>query len=297
LNSNLLPAVVSLHEKYGKGSYATLFPDNTLVPWRTLSIKDYLEYAEGFERGLIPLAAFEDEIFKKCVLDKSFIRLFPTLKAGIVSTVVNNIWEASCPSSAEGVNYTLNMARAELDGKQQIIHEFVSVISIAFPYKPEEIYAMDYQTMINTLALAERKLIQLGIRQSPIEIIPAGQEEQPEPQRPKLDAKEIWDMQQRDLEKARQEALKRHQDISKKKIEPISQEKQPDEPDSPILKYKPTHGVNFKEEGHDVFAVGSGWEMRELGEKREQMVEEAQEHYKDVIQALERRRKLKAGKK
>jgi len=79
-----------VREDYG-GVYVTIFPDDFIVPWCPLPIGDFIEYNTAYLRGVIPLSRLEDEIFRKCVVDDAIVRQMDLLKAGIISTVVQNI--------------------------------------------------------------------------------------------------------------------------------------------------------------------------------------------------------------
>jgi hypothetical protein len=190
MDNILAERVAAIREKYGGGTYVTIFPNDIIVPWKALPVGDYLSYLTCVDDNKFPLAIFENEIFTRCVLDQTFVRQMSFLKAGIISTVVENIWSISCPTSSEEISNSLESARKTLQGNHAIIHEFVHLITLAFPYRPEEVYQMNWETLISRVTLAEKKLLQLGMIQQPVEI------EQPTAPREKVDPKQMWEAQQ-----------------------------------------------------------------------------------------------------
>jgi hypothetical protein len=264
---------------YGN-TYLTVFPDGLLVPWRTLSVQEFLEYSEAIARGHFPLAVFEDEIFKRCVRESYFIRQQENLKAGVITTVVEAIWDFSLPKLPQQVAGDLEGARQEYEGDYRVIHDLVTIILMAFPYKPEEVYSMSYEQLIKTLVLADRKLIGLGIKQEPTTITLVDQQTQevPTPPKPKVDAKKLWEEQHPDPFLPKEPP---------KEVQPTNK-KGKWYKKSPVLEVKPTHGVRVGEEDPDFFAL-SGHELQDLPLQRAIMVQDAQIIYKDLIEELEKR--------
>lgn len=155
-----------LRRQYGE-VFVTELPSGQIVPWRPLSTGEYIHYNRLLRMGVPPPAAVEDEIFIKCVQDKVLVNSIDKLKAGIVSSIVACIISYSGPQGADELNYMLNLKRAEIN---DAIHEIVGIICQAFPaYKPEEVYEMDYDTIMQRAALAESKLLRTGILQEPME--------------------------------------------------------------------------------------------------------------------------------
>jgi hypothetical protein len=192
-------------KKFGLGTHLTIFPDNTIVPWKVLSLGELLGFVEdlGSQRRLPCLV--EDEIFKKCVKDESLCRRIDHLKAGVVSTVADHILTVSKPVfTASDFDERIEQERIKLQQNNQILHEFVKYISIAFPYKPEEIYAMTFDDFCKTLILAESKLLYLGIIKEPFTIIDEKDEGKRVRSRRKVDPKEVWEK-QHGVEKEREE--------------------------------------------------------------------------------------------
>jgi len=155
----------ALRRKYGS-VFVTNLESGDVIPWKQLSIGDYLEYSALLESGVYARATIEDEIFQKCVLDDFIKDSLFALKAGTVSTVVQDIISNSGPESIEDLNTALNGFRGIAN---QAIHQTASFICQAFPaYKLEDVYAMDYGDFMLRLAQSESKLIQLGALQEPI---------------------------------------------------------------------------------------------------------------------------------
>jgi hypothetical protein len=278
-----------IRKSYG-GVYVTAFDDGFLVPWKPLSIGDFLKYSQDRQRGIIPVVCLEDEIFLKCVQDESILRQMPFLKAGIVTTVVINIWQFSGPSGIEEFTNDLNTARYLLDSPDvRILHELVQLISIAFPYKPEEIYEMDYQKFLFRVAQSEKKLLQMGIfLKEPITVqteikkpkkSKLGTIEQP---RPSLDAKKLWDEQhtpQTDTpKKVSMEDVKMTGDKWWSK--------------SPVLEAPNKHNIDFKTEAAEQHTFGlSGHEKADIHIETAKMIEDAKWIYKDLLSDLAKRKK------
>ena len=200
----MLSDLRKLRDQYG-GVFVTQLPSGRSIPWKPISIGEYIRYDLDVKRGLITQAQIEDEIFKKCVLDESVIREMPFLKAGDVSTVTYNIWQYSGPSGVEEFNHDLDIARSMLANPgTAVIHELVQLILLAFNYKPEEVYAMDYETFMTRVVQAETKLLQSGMMKKPIKLEVQGEKKSripfsnlnDEPPRSSVDLKELWKQQQ-----------------------------------------------------------------------------------------------------
>lgn len=279
-------------EKHGD-TFATIFPDGLEVPWKCLPIKEYIEYSFSIRRQLYTLDQIEDEIFKKCVTDSSLVRAMSYedggLKAGVVAVVVQNIWEYSGPKDATGISEDLGTARAIIqDPQTKIFHQLLKIISMGFPYKPEEIYAMDYETLLLRAAQAEDKLLMLGVMKDPIQIeIPRLEEVKPkiEP----LDAKKLWEQQQVAINKT-----------LPKVPPPVVEEAVSDKvakakekrwwKESPVLETKPQHGINFTSERKSQDSWSSGHEKQDEHLERTKMIEDAQKIYKDVLSKLPKKK-------
>lgn len=261
-----------VRELYGRG-FVSIFPDGLIIPWKPLSLQDYLDYDHDTQQGLIPLGFLENEIFNKCVLNKTIIKQQRFLKAGIVSTVVSHIWNFSGPISNEAFAKDLEMARQLLyGGNSKAIHQLVEVITMAFPYKPEEIYQMDYQTFMIRAAQAEAKLLQAGVLQQPIQL--DNNIEQPNLQPPKIDAKALWE------EHKSQKKVSEKPVHSKKKSEKWYKK-------SPVLEAPTKEKIDFKKEQAIIDHIGSkNWDKADQHLIADQMVKDAQVIYADLIQEL-----------
>lgn len=156
--------------------YATFFDDGTIVPWKPLSIKDYIDYDVLLQSGKYVNAYIEDEIFCKCVLDKVLVNNIDDLKAGIVGAVSQSILEYSGPASSEELDNFLNIKRNE---STNILHQIVSWICLGFPaYTPDDLYDMEYQDLMLRLALSEEKLLRSGVITEPFSFFNKGEEQQ-----------------------------------------------------------------------------------------------------------------------
>lgn len=147
--------------------YVTIFPD-MVVPWKPLSIGDFIEYSESVDRGLIPLSILDDEIFKKCVVDKTLIRQFDYLPAGIVTTTVYCILQFSGPQ--QSIDDDLSVARNLIHSPvYSQFSQLINLITMVYQYTPSQLMDMRYEEFLKILALAEEKALQLGILSAPIQ--------------------------------------------------------------------------------------------------------------------------------
>ena len=173
-----------LREQHGE-VYVCETPDGLVIPWKPLSIGDFFEYERLFSMGMYSSSILEDEIFRKCVTDPVLVKGIDRLKAGTVTTVVAAIMQHSGPSGPDETKQVMDISR---NRAQQIQHKMVTLICQAFPYKPDELYHLDFNTFMLRLAQAEDKLISTGQFKEPLRIgsVEELQEEQqkPKPRRP-----------------------------------------------------------------------------------------------------------------
>jgi hypothetical protein len=283
------------------GTFVTAFSDDLIIPWKPLSVGDYIKYHHETIRGAIPPSLIEDEIFKKCVLDDTLVRQMPFLNAGVVSTVVQNIWQFSGPTGIESFNSDIEMARAVLqDSHTKAMHQLVQVITLAFPYKPEEIYNMDYETFVLRVVQAEAKLLEAGMLKEPIRMQEEGQEKGQATRRPQVDAKRLWEERRMLAQQERKTPPAASQDVSGPSRDPYKKWWKV----SPILETEGRKKINFQAESDLANAYHLNnhdkhehpimqkhlLDMKTKGE-RDKLIETARWVYKDVIEALEKERK------
>lgn len=301
-----------VREEYG-GVYVTRFPDGLLVPWKPLSVGDYIKYTHDHNRHFILSSRLEDEIFRKCVVDDSLVRQLPFLKAGVITTVVLNIWQYSGPSDISSFNHDLDVARAILNADgTRAIHDLVQVITLAFPYKPEEVYEMEYETFLLRLAQSEKKLLELGAIKEPISMKDTSQEQKrPSPldefikgeaaAKPKVDAKKLWDQQQglippdEPVKGPARQLWERHQ--QQVKHAPLKKRKQVQIhgkqwwKDSPVLEAKMNHNIDFQTESAEMHVLAAtSHEKVDAHIDRVKMVQDTAWVYKDLIEAMKKRK-------
>ena len=155
-----------LREKYDS-CYLSEAPDGLLIPWKPLSVGDFLKYRDIFREKLFAPSIIETEIFCKCVLDKILVKNIDKQKAGTITFVVAGILEASGPVSLNEFNNRLNYSRQLCASSP--LHSAVSIIMQAFPgCGPEYLYSLDYETLMIRLAQAEERLLKLNILSEPI---------------------------------------------------------------------------------------------------------------------------------
>jgi len=260
-----------LREQYGD-ALVTIFPDELVVPWRLLTMDEYIGYSMDRSRGMITPALLEDEIFKKCVLDDVLLRQFASLKAGTVTTVVAHIWEHSGPASIASFNNDLEMARQILHSEALgAIHELVQIVTMAFPYKPEEVYEMNYDDFIIRVAQAEDKLLKMKMIDQPLSMT---EKEKPrqiqQARKPGVNLAKLWNERQTPT------------------IKPIDPEQPFDWEDSPVLSNPPAHGIDFKREQREHDSFSGGHEAVDLHIARAKMIEDAKLIYAPLIDKVKK---------
>lgn len=171
--------VVDLRRYYGD-VYASVISDSMIIPWRVLTMDEFIGYQQLIALNKYPLPVIQDEIFRKCVVDDYYNKSADTLPAGIVGVVVEGIWANSGPSNVHDLTLALN---AQRNRAQDVLHQIVSWICQAFPaYKPEDLYAMEYPDLMLRLAQAEDKLLKFNLITEPFNF--SGNIEEPQPKAP-----------------------------------------------------------------------------------------------------------------
>jgi len=296
-----------VREEYG-GVYVTCFDDGLLVPWQPLSMGDYIKYTQDYNRRVFVPSRLEDEIFRKCVVDDSLVRQLSFLKAGIITTVVLNIWQYSGPSGISSFNQDLEVARSMLNADGvRALHDLVQVITMAFPYKPEEVYDMEYETFLLRLAQSEKKLLELGAIKEPIVMQDVNQEKGPSPleqfiqgeaevKKPKIDAKKLWDRQQgldSSDDPGRQLWDKHQQQAAHAppKRQPVQVHSKKWWSESPVLEAETQHKIDFKTEATEMQVLGAtSHEKVDAHIDRAMMVKDTAWIYQDLINTLNKRK-------
>lgn len=194
----------TLRSEQGEGYY-TVINDDIIIPWKPLSIGDFIKYEILFQEGSVIQSVLEDEIFHKCVTDNNYIKDINFLPAGIISIVVQNIFEYSGPPSTDVFNNYLDINR-ELASTS--FHSMVPIIVRAFPaYKLEEIYEMPYEIFMLRLAQAESLLLRFGVIKDPLYL--KDPNEQPKKKQSKISTEDMRNI------KARWENEKQNLDVER----------------------------------------------------------------------------------
>lgn len=185
-----------LSRRYPDAMFATLFNDGREVPWRALTLGELIEYLNDI---ISPQEIKENNLFLKCVEDQYLKDNIAILKAGTISTTVQNIIDNSFPVSALESNYVLNFFRYQLD--TTTYHDLLILITEAFPaLKPDDILDMQYEKFMYHVSLAERRLLRTGAIEKPVEFYDPEAPEQPKKKEKPLDPskiKESYDNQSR----------------------------------------------------------------------------------------------------
>lgn len=293
------PGWSELRRQYG-GVYITVFPDGRTVPWKPLSMGEYIYYDQQITRFVIPPACLEDEVFQKCVLDHSILDNMDSLPAGVVTTVVHNIWEYSGPNTPDKLQQDLDIARSIVkEGRAAVLHQCAYMIATGFNYTLEEVYNLNYETFMLRLAQAESKMLTMNMIRDPLSIT-APQAEKPKfaplnQNRTQLDAKALWEQQRRPR-------------TSQSTVAPPVSTKEKGKwwNISPVLEAERRRSINFTAEGEatDDLVLDShersekGAMKRHIIESklkapRAKMVDDARMIYKDLIAELEKSKKSK----
>jgi len=193
----MISSVASLRVDYGANTFVSKF-DDLLIAWRPLSIEEYQYYSRIFAADNYPFSFLEDEIFRKCVASSRHVARMGELPAGVVSTVVSQIFRFSGPSTLAELRKDFETKRLHVASE---INELLIMITTAFPaYKPNELRKMTYEDLMTDAALAERKLLQLGMLQHPLYV----EKEEPK-KRPKQRIIEKLMSEQRQKEEEKQQ--------------------------------------------------------------------------------------------
>ena len=290
-----------VRHQYGD-TYLTVFNDGFSVPWKPLSIGEYIHYDHQIARMVVPSACLEDEVFCKCVQDQDILESMDKLSAGIVTTVVHNIWEYSGPNTPQDLQKDFESARSTLkEGRAAVIHQCAYMIATGFNYTLEQVYAMEYDTFLLRLAQAEAKMLTMKIITDPLQLnfstspeekfANLNPERPPTPERVKVDAKEAWDRQQASQVQQRSQPT-------------------PDKPKgkwwgtSPVLEAEKRRNINFTAEkqaaddtvldSHERNEKGAMKQYiidQKLSGQRDKMLDDAKIIYKDLIESLDKSRK------
>jgi hypothetical protein len=161
---------------------------------------------------------------------------------------------------------------------------------MAYPYKPEEVYAMQYETLMLRAAQAEEKLMTLGVIKESIDMKDMTKVKQKRDRKfansatqnvkPSMDAKKLWEQQQQQINNIENPQVDRHllHETGDKwyKI-------------SPVLEATKKHNINLKRE-MKIQDRETGRELDDPQSDRARIVNDAKWIYKDLIAELNKRR-------
>lgn len=168
------------------GTFVISIPDGIDIPCKYLSLGNFLYYTNAFQESLIPQAILEDEIFALCVAAPELVYQLDSLAAGIISLVAREALASSGPNHVEDFNVALQAAREKITNP---IHELVLIIIQAFPaYKPEDIYSMTFERVMERVAQAEALLMKNKIIKEPFSMY----EKKPKAKQTSREIKEAW---------------------------------------------------------------------------------------------------------
>lgn len=253
-----------LRERYGS-VYITETTDGQIIPWKPLSIGEWLQFREAFASGFYASSVLETEIFKKCVTDQLVVKTIDKQKVGTITTVVAQILFQSGPQNTNEFNAHLDHCRGIA---QQPVHQIVSIICQVFAaYKPEEVYALDYETLMLRLAQAEERLFKMGLKTEPFRLLDNNEEQEVQPKK-RYDPnklKEAFDNTRAPDQSVRSNKSKQLDQIKPKHSEKIKNNKI----------------IISKEQMAERFASGS--DIEDLPLLEHQMFKDAESIYKDYL--------------
>jgi hypothetical protein len=120
----------------------------------------------------------------------------------------------SGPQSIEQLSAHLDEQRLQAS---EIMHMMATYVCQAFPaYKPEDVYAMNYDVFMLRVAQAENKLLRTGGVAQPLSFItPDGQTTAPvqQPERPKVDTRNLKEEFKKQTQKQTKQTVIKSQDI------------------------------------------------------------------------------------
>ncbi len=158
--------IIGYRKRYGS-NWLTSF-GNFDIPWRQLTLQEYLDYNNLFATGQLNTSDIEDEIFNKIVLEDLYRDNIDILPAGVVTSIVAQTLEVSGTLLPERIQEDLNLARAQV---QDFVSSAVLLICSVFPaYKPEDIFNLNWETFMKRLALAEKRLLELKVLGEPLTV-------------------------------------------------------------------------------------------------------------------------------
>ena len=262
-----------LRERYGQ-SFVVELPDGQQVPFKLLSLKDYLSYNQSIDASIVPQSILENEIFEKCVLDSVLIDNIYRQKAGTPTVVADTILRYSAPRSLEELSYFINYNRHLANN---VLYQIVNIICLGFNgYTPDDILDKDIQEIMFLFAMAERKLLETGMIQEPFDFSGGAQEQKPK--RPKVDVsklKQIYeDTQEVNLHKLYEKGEKRPESMI--------------ENETPTFDDKDSEGNTIISAAELMYNERGAFEDKEL-----QTLKDAQDIYKDYIEQIKQGKKVK----
>lgn len=177
---NEVALVGKYRRKYGE-CFLSIMENGLEIPWKRLSLGRFLYYRDLAERNIYSQAEIEDQIFAECCLSENIVAAMPDLKAGVISTVVEQISLASGPHSDSQIEQDLNVSRWKA---VSFLKDAAGLICQILPsYKIHELLEMDYEDFMEVLAIAERRGLSTGVISQPLEIISEEAEQEPKPER------------------------------------------------------------------------------------------------------------------
>lgn len=169
--------IVGHRKRYGD-NWLTAFPNSLEIPWRQLTLQEFLDYDDLFRSNKYTSAEIEDEIFRLAVLEPLYTENLDILPAGVISTVAAQILNISGAQDPEQISRDLDIARNQT---QDFISSAVVLICSVFPaYTPEDVYSLTYPVFMQRLALAERRLLELGVIKEPLTVLSASNQSVPQ---------------------------------------------------------------------------------------------------------------------
>ena len=145
------------------------FPEGPRLVFGTLTFQSFLRIRDLMNRCPELLPQLEEAVFLKCLVEPQFlVHEIGHMKAGIITTVANLIYQFSGPQNMDDITQHLNQERIIV---QDLTYQAVATICRAFPaYTPDAVLQLSWATLVNRLAMAEAVLLNTGAISEPLEI-------------------------------------------------------------------------------------------------------------------------------
>lgn len=146
--------------KAGQSCYIYIPNDNVTIPFRTLTYREYREYNQYYQNEIFQ-SDVEEEIFIKCVLNNDLVENLDSLAAGWITLLAQIILSLSGPNN--DINEELKTARNIASNCDLYMASIIC--SVFNSYTIEDVFELDYPTILVRFTQAEQLLVERGFIQ------------------------------------------------------------------------------------------------------------------------------------